>query len=350
MAVLRVRGFALPEGEPVDLYADGDRWTTDPVAGAELVAEGWLLPGLVDAHTHPGAEAPGEPLDPAVLRDDLRAHLAAGVTLIRSPGLADDPPDWFGSDDDSPRAFHAGPWIAQHGQFFEGWGRRPEPADLPAVAAEQAGRTGWAKVVIDWRVGEPVLPLDVLREAVIRVHAAGGRLAVHSQHPEGGTIAVEAGVDSIEHGMGLDPALLPRMAEQGTALTPTLSVITESLARFADDPDGPRKRWYVSGASAHPGLTAAAVEAGVTVLAGTDSRPHGGIATEVRAMVAAGVSPHDAIAAASWTARSYLGLPGLTEGAPADVVVFDADPRQDLGQLARPRAVIVRGKRVSEPG
>jgi imidazolonepropionase-like amidohydrolase len=85
VAVLRVRGFGLPEGEPIDLYADGDTWTTDPVAGAELVAEGWVLPGLVDAHTHPGAETLGQPLDDAVLREDLRAHLSAGVTLIRWP-------------------------------------------------------------------------------------------------------------------------------------------------------------------------------------------------------------------------------------------------------------------------
>ncbi len=63
-------------------------------------------------------------------------------------------------------------------------------------------------------------------------------------------------------------------------------------------------------------------------------------------MVAAGVSPHQALAAASWTARAYLGLPGLVDGAPADAVVFDADPRADLGRLDRPRAVIVRGKRI----
>ena len=55
MTVLRIRGYALPHGEPVDLYTDEDRWTDDPVTGADLVAEGWLLPGLTDAHTHPGA-------------------------------------------------------------------------------------------------------------------------------------------------------------------------------------------------------------------------------------------------------------------------------------------------------
>ncbi|MFR9780458.1 amidohydrolase family protein [Micromonospora sp. MS34] len=343
--MLRVRGFALPGGEPVDLYADGDRWTSDPVAGAELVAEGWILPGLVDAHTHPGVEKPGQPLDSAALREDLRAHLDSGVTLIRAPGLAGDPPDWFGQADGSPRAVHAGPWIAQHGQFMEGWGRRPELTDLPTVAAEQAARTGWAKVVIDWRPDDDVVPVGVLREAVTRVHAVGGRLAVHSQHASGGLVAVEAGVDSVEHGMGMDLDLLPRMAEQGIALTPTLSVITAALAKIAADPEHARKSWYVPGASRHARLTAAAVEAGVTVLAGTDSRPHGGIAQEIRALVAAGVSPHDALAAASWTARSYLGLPGLVDGAPADAVVFGVDPRTDLSQLDKPRAVIIRGKR-----
>lgn len=349
VAVLRIRGFALPDGEPIDLYADGDRWTTDPVRGAELVAKGWILPGLVDAHTHPGAAVPGDPLDPDLLRSDLRAHLDSGVTLIRSPGLADDPPDWFGRSGDSPRAFHAGPWIAQHGQFMPGWGRRPEPADLPAVAAEQASRTGWAKLVVDWQPGDPVMPVEVLREAVRRVHAVGGRLAVHSQHGAGGAVAVEAGVDSIEHGMGLDPSLLPLMAARGIALTPTLSAITGALSRITADPERASRSWYVPGASAHADLAATAVEAGVTVLAGTDTRPHGGIAHEIRALVAAGISPHKALAAASWTARSYLGLPGLSEGSPADAIIFSTDPRTDLTQLDRPKAVILRGKQLPRP-
>ena len=344
MTVLRVRGYALPEGDPVDLYADGDRWTTDPVARAQLVAEGWLLPGLVDAHTHPGAESPGKPLDETILREDLRQHLAAGVTLIRAPGLPGEPPAWFGYDDESPRAVHAGAWIAQHGQFFDGWGRRPELDALPSVAAEQAARSGWVKLIIDWGVDDDVVPVDVLRAVVEAVHAVGGRVAVHSQQAAGGTVAVQAEVDSLEHGMCLDFDLLPRMAEQGTALTPTLSVISASLAEVRTRPESPRKTWYVAGASVHGRLAAAAVEAGVTVLAGTDSRPHGRIADEIRALVNAGVPPHDALAAASWTARSYLGIAGLTAGAPADAVVFDTDPRTDLTQLDSPRAVISRGR------
>jgi imidazolonepropionase-like amidohydrolase len=344
MGVLRIRGRALPDGEPVDLYADGDRWTTDPVAGAELVAEGWLLPGLVDAHTHPGAEMFGDALDEQLLRDDLHKHVASGVTMIRSPGLAGDPPAWFGRDDDVPRAVHAGKWIAQHGQFFDDWGRRASHAELPAVAAAQAAATGWAKLIGDWgHDGEPI-PVSVLTEVVAAVHAAGGQVAVHSQQPAGGAAAVAAGVDSLEHGMGLDPGLLAQMAAQGTALTPTLTVITSSLHKVAARPDGPHKDWYVKGASAHPGLCAAAAEAGVTILAGTDSRPHGRVADEIRALAAAGVRAHDALAAGSWAARAYLGLPGLAEGAPADVVVYDSDPRADLDQLDHPRAVILRGQ------
>lgn len=344
MSVLRVRGYALPEGEPVDLYADGDRWTTDPAPGADLVAEGWLLPGLVDMHTHPGAEDPGQPLDTELLRQDLRAHVAAGVTMIRSPGLAGDPPDWFGADPDVPRAVHAGPWIAQQGQFFEGWGRRPDHADLPAVAAEQAARTGWAKLIGDWGPDDPAIPLDVLRAVVDAVHAVGGRVAMHSQQAAGGVAAVQAGVDTLEHGMCLDPDLLHQMAAQGTALTPTLSAITGSLEVIRARPDTPFKEWYVAGASSHAQLSAAAAEAGVTLLAGTDSRPHGKVSTEIRALADAGVPAHDALAAGSWAARAYLGLPGLTDGAPADAVIYDTDPRTDLAILDHPAAVILRGR------
>ncbi|WP_117210082.1 amidohydrolase family protein, partial [Allorhizocola rhizosphaerae] len=314
MTVLRIRGFALPEGEPIDLYADGDRWTTDPVPHAELVAQGWVLPGLVDAHTHPGADVRGTPLNEKLLREDLHDHVTAGVTMIRSPGLAGEPPDWFGHDDDVPRAVHAGPWIAQHDQFFAGWGHRATPEEMPLIAAQQAARTGWAKLIGDWLPDDPPIPTDALRAVVEAVHAVGGRVAVHSQHPLGGAAAVAAGVDSVEHGMGLDPALLPRMAELGIALTPTLSVINSGLERIRDTPDSPIKDWYFPAAAAHPALVAAACEEGVTILAGTDSRPHGRVAEEVRALVAAGVPAHHALGAASWAARAYLGLAGLVDG------------------------------------
>jgi imidazolonepropionase-like amidohydrolase len=96
----------------------------------------------------------------------------------------------------------------------------------------------------------------------------------------------------------------------------------------------------------HGALAAAAAEAGVTLLAGTDSRPHGRVADEIRSLAAAGVPPEQALAAGSWTARGFLGLPGLEPGAPADAVVYATDPRADLSQLDHPQAVILRGRLV----
>jgi imidazolonepropionase-like amidohydrolase len=85
------------------------------------------------------------------------------------------------------------------------------------------------------------------------------------------------------------------------------------------------------------------------VFAGTDaggSLGHGLIADEVRALHEAGLPAEAALAAASWSARAWLGLPCIEEGAPADVVVYDADPRADLDVLAGPGLTLLRGRLV----
>jgi imidazolonepropionase-like amidohydrolase len=340
--VIGVRGYALPDGAPVELYADGDRWTTDPVSGAEVVADGWILPGLVDVHTHPGAERPDLLFSEAALREDLERHIRAGVTAIRSPGLAGDPPAWFGTDPDLPRAWHAGRWLAPEGGFFEGGGRQAPLARLPELAARQAATTGWAKLVGDWT--DPV-PAATIAEVARRVRAVGGRIAVHCQDPDSCRAAVVAGVDSIEHGQHLDPSLLDRMAAGAVALVPTLSSFQAAVPEVAArEPSERRDRWLAGTAAMGP-TAAAAHEAGVRVLAGTDAPElHGQVAAEVRALAEAGLPGHAALGAASWTAREFLGLGGLQEGAPADAVVYDRDPRADLGVLESPVRVILRGR------
>lgn len=343
--VLRVRGRALPTGELIDLYADGDRWTTEPVANAELVSDGgWVLPGLVDSHTHPGADEPGSAFTEELLREDLVRHVDAGVTLIRSPGLAGDPPEWFGADPELPRAFHAGPWIARPGAFFDGWGVRATPEEFPVVAAEQAARTGWCKLTGDWDEKTEPLDVDLVRAIVTAVHAVGGRVAMHCQHPDSCVAAVRGGVDSIEHGQFLDPALVDQMARQGTALTPTLAIFTEHAHSLAELESSPRRDRFLAGYDLMRLSSAAAAEAGVTILAGTDSRPTGTIANEIRTLAATGMPAETALGAGSWTARSYLGLPGLEEGAPADAVVYEQDPRTDLAVLDHPSRVVLRGR------
>jgi imidazolonepropionase-like amidohydrolase len=84
----------------------------------------------------------------------------------------------------------------------------------------------------------------------------------------------------------------------------------------------------------------------VPVFAGTDAGggiAHGVIADEVRALHQAGLPAEAALASASWAARAWLGLPCIEEGAPADVVVYDTDPRTDLEALRRPQRMLLRG-------
>jgi imidazolonepropionase-like amidohydrolase len=91
----------------------------------------------------------------------------------------------------------------------------------------------------------------------------------------------------------------------------------------------------------------AAYEAGVPIYAGTDAGSlleHGRVVDEVRELALAGMSTVDALGAASWRAREWLGLPGIEEGAPADLVVYDADPLADLAALVEPGRIVLKGR------
>ena len=386
--VLRARGIVLPEREERSLWIDGGVFREGPAAGGDTVVDGgWLVPGLVDVHTHPGAERPGDPFDESLLRQHLADHASAGVLLIRAPGSAARIPGWAHDADGLPRVRSAGPWLATPGRFFPGWGRHVTEADLPAAAVQEAaaaletaqdaaaaleaaqdaaaaleaaqdaaqaarGRgtgpaspaAGWCKIIGDWAWDEPPVPLAVLREVTSAVHAIGGRVSVHAQTAAGCANAVAAGVDSLEHGMHLDPGLLDQMAAQGTALVPTLSAFAASAFQVRAGDPGPRRDSYLAGWAAMPPTARAAHEAGVTVLAGTDTHPSGTVAEEVERLMSAGLPWEAAVGAASWTARDWLGLPGLTDGAPADLVVFDEDPVAHPDVLHHPRRVILRGQ------
>lgn len=345
----KVRGVVLPEREERSFWIDGDRLRTEPIADAETVVDGgWLLPGLVDVHTHPGTESTDVPFDDEVLRKQLLEHRDAGVLLIRTPGAAARMPGWVDEDATLPRVRSAGPWLATPGRFFPGYGRDITEAELVQAAVEEASASsGWCKIIGDWLPEEPPVPIDLLQAAVDAVHAIGGKVAVHCQTADGSRNAVLAGADSLEHGMHLDPDLIDQMARQGTALVPTMSVFAahEQAQRARDS--SPRRDWWLAGWEAHPPLVRAAHEAGVTVLAGTDSWPCGTVAAEVSQLINAGLPAEDAIAAASWRARQWLGLPALTDGAPADLVAYDTDPTVDPSALAHPSRIILKGRVVA---
>ena len=344
-------GTVLPDGTVRDVWVVDDRISLDPVPDAETVhTGGFLVPGLVDVHCHPGTIAPGRPLDQEQLLADGTALLRAGISSVRVPGSASRLPSWFGEHEDTPRARSAGLPIAVEGGFFEGWGRQVAAAEVPDAAAEEAATAGWCKLIVDWMDEAdgyaPTLSAELIAEATRRVHAIGGRVAVHTQSEEGGRSAVAAGVDSIEHGMHLPTDLLGAMAADGIALVPTASAFATLLPQMdTDQIPAAIRRWFTTGLARHPELVRAAYEAGVTVLAGTDLPP-GWLTSEIRWLAASGLSAHEALGAASWTARRWLGFAGIEQDALADLVVFAADPRTDLAVLDDPAHVVVRGRLV----
>src|SRR4051794_20172288 len=345
----------LPEGEHRDLWVLDGRLTFEPVPGAETISRGgFLLPGLVDAHCHVGIGRGGVHVtDVEGLRAQALTERAAGVLALRDCGS---PVDTRVLDEhpDLPRIIRAGRHLAAPRRYIPGLALELEPADLVAEAVVQARRgDGWVKLVGDWidrGVGDlaPEWPADVLTDAIAAVHAEGARVTAHTFGTDALPGLISAGIDCIEHGTGLTEELIAEMAARGTAVVPTL-VNVENFPGFA----AAGERRFPSYASTMRRLYAgsgavvrAAYEAGVPVFAGTDAGggiDHGVIAAEVRALHDAGLPAEAALAAASWAAREWLGLPGLAEGAPADLVVYDTDPRKDLDTLQRPRRIVLHG-------
>jgi imidazolonepropionase-like amidohydrolase len=175
--------------------------------------------------------------------------------------------------------------------------------------------------------------LGTLREAVDAAHAAGARVAVHSNLPDAGLVGI--GADSIEHGRSLGHAELDALGSRGGAWTPTLCAMLSG--RDSRDPEV-RARAGELRERLRDRLPYAAAR-GVRVLAGTDTA--GTVAQEVALLAGHGLSVDLALAAAGSLARDFLGI--RPEG---DIVTYDADPREDPRVLARPAAVVVRGERV----
>jgi imidazolonepropionase-like amidohydrolase len=144
------------------------------------------------------------------------------------------------------------------------------------------------------------------------------------------------------------------MREHGIAWVPTLSpdhadVVFEFASAMGATPQ--TAAWMRATVAAQPAMTARAHDAGVLVLAGTDAGqiPHGMLVEQIRYLADGGMPVTAAIGAASWTARRYLGLPGLDPGAPADLVVYDGDPRVDLEVLRRPAMIVLGGQPIRPP-
>lgn len=355
MGALRFTSVLLPGDVERDLYVVDGHITYEPVASAETVTRaGYILPGLVDAHCHLWNSPDG--LVEAEDRDTLREHACrtrdAGATLIRDCGCPYDT-GWMRDEHDLPEVIRAGKHIAQDKRYISGVYTHTEPAGLPAQMALEAGRgDGWVKIVGDWidrGRGDlaPLWHLDELRDGMAAAHAAGARVTAHTFCEEALPDLVASGIDCIEHGTGITDDVIAAMLEHGTALVPTVV----NIHNFPSIASGAGRyptyaQHMIDLFEQHPQRLRAAYEAGVPMYAGTDAGggiAHGSIAEEVLALAGIGMTPYDALGAASWRAREWLGRPNLTEGAPADFVCFERNPLDDLTVLREPTHVVLRG-------
>lgn len=353
MPVMRFRGPVLPDGESADLYVVDGRVTYEAQAGADTVAEGWIVPGLVDAHCHIGLDDGGA-TDLATAEEQALADRDGGALLIRDCGSAMDT-RWVQEREDLPRLIRAGRHIGRTRRYLRNYADEVEPEDLTAAVVEQARRgDGWVKLVGDWISREegdlaPSFPAEAFAAAIRTAHEHGAQVTAHCFGYDVLPGLIEAGIDCIEHGTGLTTDLIDAMVAQGTALVPTVMQVD----KFPEHAAGGREK-FPAYAETMTDLYArrrdtlmAAYEAGVALYAGSDGggiSKHGNLAGEVIAMADLGLPAEYALGAASWRARSWLGWnPTLAEGAPADFVVYPRDPLADLSVLREPTCIVLRG-------
>lgn len=350
----------LPDGESGDVWVVDGLVRLEPVRDAvTLTTSGYLLPGLVDAHCHIGLESHGAVSDDVAEQHAL-AERRAGALLLRDAGSPADT-RWIDHRDDLPRLIRAGRHIARPKRYLRNYGSEIEPDELVAEVERQVRRgDGWVKLVGDWidrDVGDlaPLWPAETAKAAIERAHELGARVTAHVFGEQAVAELVAAGIDGIEHGTGISTDLIPLMAERQVALVPTMLQL-DNFERYAQQGEVrfPQYAAHMRALYARRLETfGAAHEAGVPIYAGTDAGgylPHGLVAQEIAALVPI-LGAEGALAAGSWAARRWLGHPdALTDGAPADFVVLDSDPRRDLRTLQAPRFVVLRGRVVDGTG
>jgi len=314
--------------------------------------DGWVLPGLVDAHSHVGLESHGA-VDRERAGEHAVAEREAGVLLIRDAGSPADT-RWIQQREDLPELIRAGRHIARTKRYLRNYAHEIEPPDLVDYVRREARRgDGWVKLVGDWidrDVGDltPCWPVETLTAAVQAAHAEGARVTAHCFGEQSLRDFAEAGTDCIEHATGLQDDTIVRFAARRIAVVPTL-VNTANFPSSARAGEAKYPAYAAHMRALHErryDVVARAHEAGVPMYVGTDAGgylPHGLAAREIEALTHAGFRVLEAIGAATWDARAWLGRPGISEGAPADLVVYREDPRLDVRTLADPYRVVLRG-------
>nr|WP_223875198.1 amidohydrolase family protein [Nanchangia anserum] len=324
------------------------------------VVEGVAVPGLVDVHCHLGYDSSGVTSRERTIRD-AAAVARSGVLLVRDAGIPERANDCLIGRDDAPGLIRCGRHLARPKRYIRGLGFDLADADdlAAAMAAQARASDGWVKIVGDWidRAGAdkadlaPLWSLAQLRDGVRAAHDHGARVAVHTFSHAAIDDLLEAGVDDIEHGSGLDATQARACAERGIPVTPTLLQISlfDQFAAAAGTKypiyrDTMRAMW-----NERVDHFRMLLDCGVHLLPGTDSggyQDHGSLPRELVLWREWGAADRDILAWATWRARDFLGADVLSEGAPADVVVYPSSPEDDIAVVAHPAAVWRRGRRL----
>lgn len=331
----------------------GDSGMAVPAGYIEIDAKGaFLLPGLIDAHVHIASFG------------EAKRALLSGVTTARSMGASNfadvglrelaktgkiEAPEILAA------GYHVRPSLAD--DFFI---NRPELSRFikDGVHGTEAMQTvagvliehkvNWIKTNATARAGlphtdprQPYYNEDEMRALVNKGAASGIPVAAHAHGDEGGFAAVKGGVRSIEHGTYLSERTLRLMAAKGTYLVPTIAVV-EDLTMPGGDYDNPTL--MMRGRHMLPRIRQTARMAhklGVKLIAATDTG-YGTESTlrlsqELEEFVRIGMSPFEAIQAATNHAAELLGLGDqigiIKQGYDADIILLEQNPLQNIGAL-----------------
>jgi imidazolonepropionase-like amidohydrolase len=346
----------LVRGDRIDAVGPRAQITVPSDATTVTLAGTTLLPGLVEGHSHLLLHPYNETSwNDQVLHESLalrvaravnhaRATLMAGFTTVRDLGTEGAAYADVGLKQAIDQGIIPGPRMQVATRAIVGIGEYAPKGfaaeyvdDIPQGAEEASGPddvsrvvreqikhgADWIKIYADYRWGpngeaEPGFTQEELNVAVDVAHSSGRQVAVHATTAEGMRRAALAGVNTIEHGDGGTPEVFKLMAEKGICYVPTVSV-------------GGRNKKAVLGY---------ALAAGVTICNGADSGPlaHGDNAHEVEGLVANGLTPLQALRAATvndakmlrWEDRIGAVKPGLF----ADLIAVNGDPTKNINALS----------------
>jgi imidazolonepropionase-like amidohydrolase len=393
-----------PARGPSTIVVTGDKVTevrdgfAAPPGGATVVdlKDRGVLPGLIDMHVHLlgiGGDPMRarlvalntEPADEVLYgAGNARKTLHAGFTTVRDLGgtprairALRDAIDR--GDVEGPTIVNAGAPVSVtggHGDLLNGIAEPyahaiadtventcDGPEDCRRAVRRQVGlgaqvvkfmATGGVLSNVSGGLGRAMEP-DEMKAVIDAAHGLGRKVAAHSHAAEGTLAAVNAGVDTIDHGTFLDDATIRAMKAKGTWLVPTMlaprAALQQARAGMLPPATVPKAE---AAAAAAMASHSRAIAAGVKVAFGTDTgvSRHGDNAQEFALMVEAGMTPAQAIRAATSVAAEALGrddIGTLVPGKAADLIAVAASPLDDVRALERVQFVMRRGVVAKQP-